>query len=104
MPEYRLAPDAEEDLIEIATYTIATWGLEKANAYEQALVHCFEATCRGEARSKKPLAHRPELQVTRCRHHFVFSMHGKNTPVLIVAILHEKMDLMTRLRKRFEDG
>ena len=30
MPEYELTPAAEEDLLEIARYTIKTWGLEQA--------------------------------------------------------------------------
>ncbi len=100
MPEYRLTPDAEDDLLEIAIYTIETWGLEQADAYEAALAACFHAIAEGEAPSSAPITHRPELKVTRCQHHYVFSLHEENTRALIVAILHEKMDLMVRLRER----
>lgn len=99
---YELTPDAETDLLEIAVYTIKTWGLEQADVYEVALVNCFRAIGRGEARSSTPIPHRPELRVTRCEHHYVFSLHEESTPALIVAILHEKMDLMARLRERLD--
>jgi toxin ParE1/3/4 len=102
MHEYRLTPDAEQDLFEIAVYTIETWGLEQAGVYEAALVACFRAIGRGEARSTNPISHRPELQVTRCEHHYVFSLHEENASALIVAVLNEKMDLMARLRNRLD--
>ena len=100
MPEYRLTPDAEDDLLEIAIYTIRRWGLQQADVYEAALVGCFQTIGQGKEQSSAPITHRPELQVTRCRHHYVFSLREKNSPALIVAILHEKMDLMVRLRER----
>ena len=103
-PEYRLTPDAEEDLLKIAIYTIETWGLQQADAYEAALESCFQAIGEREAHTSAPITHRPELQVTRCQHHYVFWLREQNTHALIVAILHEKMDLMVRLRERLDPG
>ena len=102
MPEYRLTPGAENDLLEIAVYTIKTWGLEQADVYEAALVNCFRAIGSAEARSSTPFPDRPELRVTRCRRHYVFSLHVESAYVLIVAILHGKMDLIARLRERLD--
>ena len=104
MPEYQLAPDAEDDLLEIAIYTIETWGVEQADVYESAFDRCFRAIARGEARSSEPIPHRPELHVTRCQHHYVFFVHTRDSPALIVAILHENMDLMTRIGERLGAG
>ncbi len=103
MAGYALTLDAERDLLSIAIYTIETWGCEQADAYESNLECCFQAIGRGEARTSSPFPDRPELQVTRCRHHHVFSLHEGSAAVLIVAVLHEKMDLMARLRERLDD-
>lgn len=100
MRSYTLTPDAENDLVAIATYTIATWGLEQAARYEAALESCFESLADGSARSKAPIAHRPELRVVRCEHHYVFVRLEEEAPPLILAVLHEKMDLMERLKDR----
>jgi toxin ParE1/3/4 len=35
-------------------------------------------------------------------HHHVFSLHEENASPLIIAVLHEKMDLMTRLGDRLD--
>ena len=102
MPDYKLTPDAEADLLQIAIYTIETWGIEQAGRYEAAIVDCLAAIAHGTARSKRPMPHRPELLVTRCQHHLVFWLQEENTAPLIVAVLHEKMDLLQRLRDRLE--
>ena len=56
---------------------------------------------RGEAiTEKQPLSTQPLLRVVRCEHHYVFYLK-KKTPV-IIAVLHEKMDVMQRLAGRLE--
>lgn len=102
MAAYDLSLDAEHDLLNIASYTLDTWGLAQADKYEAALVHHFEGLARGEIRTSTPIPHRFEMRVSRCMHHYVFSLHEGDAAPLILAVLHEKMDLMTRLRERFE--
>ena len=100
MAEYELAPAAERDLLEIARYTIETWGNEQATRYEAALEAHFQALGRGEVWTSAPLAHRPELIASRCEHHYVFAMRRDGTGPLVLAVLHESMDLMKRLQER----
>lgn len=102
MSEYELTPAAERDLLEIARYTIKTWGVEQADRYEAALKAHFKAIGSGEARTRVFLEHRPELRVGRCEHHYVFFLQRASACPLILAVFHENMDLMTRLRDRFE--
>ena len=45
----------------------------------------------------------PELLVAHCEHHYIFCLPRKRAPALIVAILHARMDLMTRLAERLEE-
>jgi len=103
MLSYRLTLDAEDDLLGIAIYTIETWGLDQADRYEAALVQCFETIADRSARTRAPIPHRPELRVCRCEHHYVFALQEEGSPTLILAVFHEKMDLMVRLRERLED-
>lgn len=42
----------------------------------------------------------PALRMVRCEHHYVFCLPREGAPALIVAIFHERMDLMARLTKR----
>jgi plasmid stabilization system protein ParE len=44
----------------------------------------------------------PSLRMIHCEHHFIFCLPRENAPVLVVAILHERMDLMTRVADRFK--
>jgi len=103
MPEYRLTPDTEGDLWEIARYTLETWGEAQQRRYEAALIKCFESMADGSARSRSPLAHRSDVRQVHCQHHYVFAMEIVDEPVTIVAVLHEKMDLIARLRERLSD-
>ena len=104
MAAYELTLDAEHDLLDIAIYTVETWGLAQADRYEAALVQHFDGLGRGEVRTSTPIPHRPELRASRCLHHYVFSLHEEKATPLILAVLHEKMDLMTRLRERLDGG
>jgi len=77
MPEYELTHAADRDLLDIARYTIKTWGLEQANRYEAEIKTHFIAIGKREARAKPFLPHRPELLFCRCEHHYIFFFNGK---------------------------
>ena len=42
----------------------------------------------------------PALRMARCEHHYVFCLLREHAPALVVAIFHERMDLMTQLAAR----
>jgi len=76
MPDlYQLAPDVTQDL---------------------------ESITQGKAPLKTFLETRPELQVSRCEHHYIFHLMRENQSPLIIAILHERMNMIDRIRKRLE--
>jgi plasmid stabilization system protein ParE len=102
MADYQLTPKADDDLSGIAGYTIVTRGEEQAEYYAGKLRSCFEAIGRGKARSRKLLKTRPDLLVIRCEHHYVFYRLRKGQSPLIIAVFHENMDLMIRLRNRLD--
>lgn len=83
-----------------ASYTARTWGLKQAEKYLFALESHFEAICVGTVPTRQPLPHRPEFFSSRCQHHCVFFTREDDGSVIILAILHENMDLIARLRER----
>jgi len=103
MPNYELAEAAEEDLQNIAQYTISRWGAKQMVHYGALLDAHFEAIGNGKARTRIFLPHRPELRVSRVEHHYVFHLERQKQRPLILAVFHENMDLMTRLRHRLEN-
>ncbi|MEO6596406.1 MAG: type II toxin-antitoxin system RelE/ParE family toxin [Planctomycetota bacterium] len=103
MRDYELALGAERDLLEVARYTLETWGPRQTDRYEAALLKHFEAIADGSAHTRRPLPLRPELYSSRCQHHYVFSLERRAECPLILAVLHESMDLIARLAQRLMD-
>lgn len=104
MSDYVLADGAENDLEKIADYTITRWGVDQARRYGAALTRHFEALADEDARTKSVFEHWPELQVSRCQHHYIFSLRQSPAPIAILAVFHESMDLPDRLRERLLAG
>ena len=102
MPTYELTEAADSDIQAIARYTVATWGIEQARRYEAMLERHFQVIGREEARTREFLKHRPELRVSRIKYHYVFHLVREKQYPLILAVLHQNMDLMNRLRHRLD--
>lgn len=101
MPGYELTVLAEEDLRAIARYTVDTWGVEQAKRYETLLLKRFEEIAQGNITPSVFLKNRPDLLFTHCEHHYIFYWQPKDREKpIILAVLHERMDLMQRLEDR----
>ncbi len=101
MPGYELTTLAEEDLRDIARYTIDTWGIAQAKHYEALLSTRFQEIAQGDITPRIFFKRRPDLLFTHCEHHYIFYWQPKDrVKTLILAVLHERMDLMQRLENR----
>jgi len=100
MVPYELTPAAEADLREIARYTLRQWGARQQRRYARQLEVCFRGIADGSLRSRDFSERHPQLRVTRCQHHYVFFLHPEGQKPHIIAVLHEHMDLLTRIRGR----
>ena len=101
MPDYKLTTHAEQDLRDIARYTIDKWGMTQAERYEAILSKRFQEIAQGVIPPRTFLKRRPDLLFTHCGHHYIFYMQSKNSAnPIILAVLHERMDLMQRLKNR----
>lgn len=95
-----LTPDTEDNMWDIARYTLESRGGAQQRRYEAALIKCFEALADGSTRARHAFPHRPDVRQVHCQHHHAFALEVADEPVTVVAVLHEKMDLMTRLLNR----
>ncbi len=99
---YELSPGADEDLENIARYTLKTWGVEQTRKYMSALEKCIENLAQGVGRFKELEGLQPGMRMVRCEHHYIFGLMRPESPMLVVAVLHEKMDTIRRVRKRLD--
>lgn len=67
MPNYELAEAANDDLQNIAQYTLSKWGAKQVADYGALLDAHFEAIGNGKARTRIFLPPRPEVRRSRTR-------------------------------------
>jgi len=101
---YILTEAAEDDLRSIIRYTRVQWSEGQLRKYIASLEQGIADLANGKGNFKDMSALYPQLRMTRCGHHYVFCLPRRDDPALIIAIFHEKMDLMTRLRNRLESN
>lgn len=102
MPAYELTAAAEEDLKNIALYTLKEWGEKQFLRYAELLEKHMEAIAAKSAHSRTFSQRYPEVRVSRCEHHYIFYLHPQGKPPRIIAVLHEKMNLLQRLKHRLD--
>jgi len=99
---YVLTAAAERDLQEIVRYTRRRWGDAQVRSYIARLKDGIERLVAGQGAFKDMAALYPALRMVRCEHHYIFCLPRDDVPALIVAIFHERMDLIARLADRLE--
>lgn len=97
---YILTKGAEADLRDITRHTVAQWGTEQCRTYIAALEEKAEALARGQGVFKAMDALMPDLRVATSGRHYIFCLTRSQQPALILAILHERMDILARLKSR----
>ena len=97
---YVLTKSAEADLREITRYTLEQWGLAQCSSYIADIEQKAEAVATGKGFFKEMPALLPNLRVVLSGKHYIFCLPQQNAPALILAILHERMDLVSRLKHR----
>ena len=97
---YVLTLEAEADLRGVIRYTRQQWSAEQVRIYIAKLERGIDRLVARQGAFKGMSDLYPKLLMAHCEHHYVFSLPRERAPALIVAILHERMDLMTRLAER----
>jgi toxin ParE1/3/4 len=97
---YDITPAARHDIRGIWVYTAEQWGERQADRYMGRLETCFQGLAEGRTRSRSSSDPFPQVRVTRCQHHYVFYVHPEGQKPLVIAVLHERMDMLARLAER----
>ena len=102
MASYTFTRSAQNDLRDIAKYTSKQWGKDQALKYAGDLDQCFEAIAKGHVIEKAVSENVPDIFYQRMQKHIIFYQKGANNDVVILALLHEKMDMINRLLERLK--
>jgi len=103
MPGYRITPEAKEDLRDIARYTHDTRGESRHERYRDQLAKCFHRIASAEIVPRHFSDTFPDWRVVRCEHHYVFYVDTETgSPVSILAVLHENINCLAKLKNRLE--
>jgi len=99
---YELTAAAQEDLKDIARYTLTTWGEKQSIHYAELLEARFCEIADKTAHYRQFSIRYPQVFVSRCEHHYIFYIHPDGKPPCIIAVLHERMDMLKRLKGRLD--
>jgi len=97
---YALTDAAEADLRDIIRYTRKQWGVAQVRRYVAKLKVSMTNVAIGKGAFREIRTIYPALRVAHCEHHYIFCLPRKNAPAWIIAIFHERMDLMQRIADR----
>lgn len=100
---YLLTDAAEADMRGIIRYTRKQWGDAQVRRYIARLEQGIARLAARQGAFKDMSALYPTLRMAHCEHHYVFCLSREKAPALIVAIFHERMDLMARLAGRLKE-
>ena len=99
---YNLTVPAEEDLFDIWSYTDEQWSTKQADNYIHQLHGCFARIAQGQAAVRSLAEIHVLLETSLCQRHRIFYLRSEK-PV-IIAVLHQHTDFISRLVKRLEAG
>ncbi len=92
--KYKLSKLAERDLEEIWQYTVDKWSFEQANRYLEGLMSAFGTIAEDPVHAGLSYEHiRPGYRRYRYVRHMIFYREMSDGTVLIVRVLHERMNV-----------
>ena len=102
MSSYVLTLAAEADVRAIIRYTRKQWGDAQLRRYIATLEKGMARLAAGQGAFHDMSTMYPMLRMGHYAHHYVFCLPREDVPALIVAIFHERMELVRRLADRLE--
>lgn len=90
MPTFRLSRRGEADLLDIAAYTLSTWGEDQATRYVGDLESCCRMLADKPGLGRACHEIRPGLRRMECGRHVVFYRQVAGG-ILVSRILHRRM-------------
>lgn len=99
MAKYFLTNKAVEDLSDIWEYTCGVWSESQADKYYGLLIEAFEEIALNPAHGKRYEKIDPSILGLRVSRHIVFYRAINADEIEVLRILHERMDLRSRMEE-----
>jgi len=100
MTLYELTKDAENDLKEIARYTLNNHGIKQLQLYRGKIKDKLNKIAHGEVMARSFSETLPQVLVTRCEHHLIFYITESREKPVIIGIIHENRDIVSHIKSR----
>ncbi len=97
MARYELTNKAVEDLNRIWEYTYDTWSEYQADKYYDLLLNSCQDIANNPELGKNYAGITTKLFGLKVNRHIIFYRKSNNNPIEITRILHEQMDLKSRI-------
>ncbi len=94
---YEISVKANEDIEKIWLYTLETWGQEQADRYYNLILDEIKYITNNFENGKSMEFLRKGYRATKVKSHLIFYRKNKKSSVEIIRILHQKMDVESRL-------
>lgn len=96
--EFRISNEAQNDLENIWLYTFETWSIEQADRYVDLILDEIEYLADNPNTGKDYSSLRKGYFRSKIKSHFVFyKINLKENFIEIIRILHQQMDIKSRL-------
>ena len=99
MCKYILTKRAIKDLTKIWNYTFDTWSENQADKYYDELLKSCQMLAENPEKGRNYSQLIPNLKGAKINRHIVFYREVSENIIEIERVLHEQMDLKTRLEK-----
>ena len=94
--KYKISKEASQDIENIWLYTVEKWSIAQADRYFNLIMDEIEYLSKNPKSGKNYNKIRKGYFVLKS--HFIFCrINGKNDEIEIIRILHQRMDIETRL-------
>ncbi|WP_454046563.1 type II toxin-antitoxin system RelE/ParE family toxin [Chryseobacterium sp. Marseille-Q8038] len=96
--KYKISKEALKDLEKIWLYTFETWSVKQADHYFDLLMNDIEYLSANPMSGKDYSEIKKGYFRSRVKSHFIFyKINLKNEEIEIIRILHQQMDISSRL-------
>lgn len=96
---YRISEKAVEDLEYIWTYTLHKWSIEQADRYYNLIISEIEFITQNFMAGKSMYHIKVGYRASIVKSHLIFYRKSHDSKVEIIRILHQSMDIETRINE-----
>ena len=96
--KYLISKKAIEDLERIWKYTLENWSVEQADRYYKLIISEIEFVADNFMTGKSIEHIRKDYRVTKIKSHLIFYRKTDNEMIEVIRILHQRMDIRSRLK------